>query len=110
MIKTIFFRLMFVSIIFGMSTIFLIPGCRFKTNIDDPFKYKPGEKILIVLDNREGIVINCYNHHGLHLYEVRYVTGNVKTDTHFIEEDGPLIFNNYIIGRFYEYELKLKNK
>lgn len=72
-------------------------------------KFNPSDVVEMKIDGRKGMVLsvtNCLGERSC-IYNVRFSTGSVRTDTHVFGEDGLLRTTPYETLLVYEYELAL---
>ncbi|MFZ3043599.1 MAG: hypothetical protein WA058_00630 [Minisyncoccia bacterium] len=92
----------------------LIVGCSDKPREMYVKKFHAGDVVAMKIDGRKGMVLSVTGclinerdtHHSCD-YRVRFSTGSVRTDTHVLDEDGPLRATPYETLLVYDYELAL---
>ena len=83
----------------------MMVGCRERL----PPKYRCGDMVRSVLDNRPGMIVRLYPQNKIR-YSVRFVANEQKTDSRVLSADGAIVNSPYSIVVMREYELKPYDK
>ena len=104
--KTALRILIFLSVI-AINILGLVATVHFTGVMDKKIpKFHPGDLVATILDGRKGMVIETLCDHDKCIYYVRFREFELKTDTHLLDDDGPVQISPYTLLYMKEFEIR----